>query len=489
MEWSREKRYRRIEDVSSNELDTLEKQVRDSPYRQTFHIQPKTGLLNDPNGFSFYDGRFHLFYQWFPLGPVHGLKYWYHVSSKDLVNWEDEGIGLRPDTKYDSHGVFSGSGFVHENKLFLFYAGNTRNTQWERKAYQCIAAMDEKGNIKKAEQPFVFGAPKGYTENFRDPKVFEKDGKYYCVIGAQTQTEEGKVVYYESSNLTDWTLKGEIQTHFFQNSGYMWECPDYFEINDKAILMFCPQGMDAQGDRHRNVHQSGYLLGEPIDFQNGEFNHGNFHEFDRGFEFYAPQTMLDPNGRRIMIGWFGLPDVESGTDEYGWAHCLTIPRVLELEDNKIIQKPLPELKKLRKEKRTSEISLDNETKSWEEVDFRKYELKMSITLSSLGKAGLKFRVGDNEEVLFYYDTGQNKLILDRSNGGKLATKDYGVTRKCNFKASSFDLQMFVDESSAEIFVNGGQEVFSTRLFNQETSNGIEFFSEGKADILTRIWKI
>lgn len=478
-----------MEDVTSNELDTLEKQVRDSPYRQAFHIQPKTGLLNDPNGFSFYNGKFHLFYQWFPLGPVHGLKYWYHVSSKDLVNWQDEGIGLKPDTKYDSHGVFSGSGFVHEDKLFLFYTGNTRNSQWERTAYQCIATMDEKGNFKKAEQPFISGAPKGYTENFRDPKVFEKNEKHYCVIGAQSQADEGKIVYYESSNLTDWTLKGEIQTQFLQNSGYMWECPDYFEISDKAILMFCPQGMDAQGDRYRNVHQSGYLLGEPIDFQNGEFHHGDFHEFDRGFEFYAPQTMLDPNGRRIIIGWFGLPDVESGTDEYGWAHCLTIPRVLEVEDNKIIQKPLPELKKLRKEKRTLNLFLDNEIKNWEEVDFRKYELKVSITLASLGKTGLKFRVGDNEEVLFYYDTEQSKLILDRSKGGKLVTKDYGVTRKCDFKASSFDLQMFVDESSAEIFINGGQEVFSTRLFNQETSNGIEFFSDGQADVSATIWQI
>ncbi|GAA3009488.1 sucrose-6-phosphate hydrolase [Tetragenococcus solitarius] len=489
MEWSREQRYRRLEEVSFEEVDALKKQVQESPYRQKFHIQSKTGLLNDPNGFSFYNGRFHLFYQWFPLGPVHGLKYWYHVSSKNLIDWEDEGIGLKPDTKYDSHGVFSGSGFAYEDQLFLFYTGNTRDAKWERTSYQCIATMDMKGNFRKFEQPFISGAPKGYTENFRDPKVFEKDGNYYCVIGAQSQCNEGKILYYKSADLMNWSLKGEIQTSFLNNCGYMWECPDYFEMENKAVLMFCPQGMEERGDYFRNIYQSGYLLGEPIDFQNGEFNHGDFHEFDHGFEFYAPQTMLDPNGRRILIGWFGLPDVDSVTDEYGWAHCLTIPRVLEIKGDKVVQKPLPELKKLRQEKDKLDISLASETKSWKEIDFRSYELKMTVQLKKRGKTGLKFRVGENEEVLFYYDTDEQKLVLDRSKGGKLATKAYGVTRKCDFKTTNFNLQMFVDESSAEIFVNGGQEVFSTRLFNQPSSNGIEFFSEGQADITATIWQI
>ncbi|MFO7176986.1 sucrose-6-phosphate hydrolase, partial [Enterococcus faecium] len=76
------------------------------------HIQPPTGLLNDPNGFIYYDGEYHLFYQWFPLGPVHGLKHWYHVSSKNLVHWTDRGVALVPETKEDSHGAYSGSGFV-----------------------------------------------------------------------------------------------------------------------------------------------------------------------------------------------------------------------------------------------------------------------------------------------------------------------------------------------------------------------------------------
>ena len=109
MEWSREERYRKIEDITEEEYENIKQKVKSSPYRQKYHIQPNTGLLNDPNGFSYFKGKYHLFHQWFPLGPVHGVKYWYHLSSADLVLWEDEGIAMAPDTVYDSHGVFSGS--------------------------------------------------------------------------------------------------------------------------------------------------------------------------------------------------------------------------------------------------------------------------------------------------------------------------------------------------------------------------------------------
>ena len=83
MEWPREKRYERLENLPKEKYNELKEKVENSPYRQKFHVQPDTGLLNDPNGFSYFNGKYHLFYQWFPLGPVHGVKYWYHLSSTD----------------------------------------------------------------------------------------------------------------------------------------------------------------------------------------------------------------------------------------------------------------------------------------------------------------------------------------------------------------------------------------------------------------------
>ena len=93
--------------------------------------------------------EYHLFYQWFPLGPVHGIKHWYHVSSKDLVNWKDCGVGIIPTEHFESHGAFSGSGIAEDDKLYLFYTGNTRNEEWVRHPYQCLAIMDKKGKITK----------------------------------------------------------------------------------------------------------------------------------------------------------------------------------------------------------------------------------------------------------------------------------------------------------------------------------------------------
>lgn len=110
-EWTREERYQRIEDVDTEYFKTLKQQVDQSKFRQQFHIQPETGLLNDPNGLIFYKGKYYVSHQWFPLGAVHGLKYWYNYTSDDLINFKPEGPILNPDTKYDSHGVYSGSGF------------------------------------------------------------------------------------------------------------------------------------------------------------------------------------------------------------------------------------------------------------------------------------------------------------------------------------------------------------------------------------------
>lgn len=93
MEWTRERRYRKIEEATKEEIMLLKEKVSASPWRQSFHIQPKTGLLNDPNGFSYYNGEYHLFYQWFPLGPVHGLKYWYHTKSTDMFIGRMLGLG------------------------------------------------------------------------------------------------------------------------------------------------------------------------------------------------------------------------------------------------------------------------------------------------------------------------------------------------------------------------------------------------------------
>lgn len=492
MEWSRELRYRRIEEVEEREITELKNKVDACPYRQTFHIQPPTGLLNDPNGFSFYNGEYHLFYQWFPLGPVHGVKYWYHTTSKDLVHFENQGMALSPDCSIDSHGVFSGTAIEHNELLYLMYTGNTRDQDWIRHPYQCLAVMNKSGEIKKYQEAVIKTVPTGITDNFRDPKVFKIEDKFYCIVGAEKMTDEGNqgtVVYYESTNLEEWTYKGEIKTDFKNNSGFMWECPDYFTLNGQGIMLMSPQGMAPEGDKYQNVFQSGYLVGKAIDFENGRFEHGEFTELDRGFEFYAPQTMEDPKGRRILVGWLGLPELDCVTEDSGWAHCLTLPRELSLKNNKLIQKPIEELKKLRHHRIETKTTLNAESKNITGFEGMTYELQCHFTDLTQGRVGVKLRKSEQEETVFYYDMTTKKLVLNRQKSGKMCGEAYGSIRQCQFEADELNLQIFVDHSSIEIFVNEGEEVFTTRIFTKAESQGIEFFTDNSVSLEATLWEI
>ncbi|MFX3623640.1 MAG: glycoside hydrolase family 32 protein [Ectobacillus sp.] len=489
MEWTREQRYRRIEDAGKEELGELTAKVDGCSWRQAFHIQPHTGLLNDPNGFSYYNGEYHLFYQWFPLGPVHGLKYWYHMKSKDLVHWEDAGVGIRPDRYFDSHGAYSGSAIEHEGKLYLFYTGNTRDESWVRHPYQCIAIMDKDGNIEKVDKPVIAEVPKGYTDHFRDPKVWKNGETFYAVIGAQRENETGCVVLYSSPDLIHWTFEGEIQTEL-QRFGYMWECPDYFELGENGVLVFSPQGLAPEGDKYQNIYQSGYIIGSRLDLQNRSMEHGDFIELDRGFDFYAPQTMEDQNGRRILVGWMGVPEIEYPTDKRGWAHCLTLPRELSVRDGKLIQKPVKELELMRKQQYKAEDVLNNEKKMYKGLSGTTYELICQFHNQDAKEFGIEFRAGENEKTVIQYDVENKKVILDRTYSGEETGSAYGTTRKCNMNSKDITFHMFVDVSSVEIFVNDGEEVFTSRIFPREDSKEIRFFAKGGSTTVNAVkWDI
>ncbi|MGP7817163.1 glycoside hydrolase family 32 protein [Niallia sp. 01092] len=489
MEWTKEQRYRSLEDASEKEMAVLTETVNNCSWRQKYHIQPNTGLLNDPNGFAFFNGEYHLFYQWFPLGPVHGLKYWYHVKSTDLVHWEDAGIGIKPDTPYESHGAFSGSGIVHHDKLYLFYTGNTRDEEWVRHPYQCIAVMDKDGSIKKAEKPVISEVPNGYTDHFRDPKVWKENDMFYAVIGIQRSDQTGAIVLYRSPDLLDWSFLGELKTNL-PDFGYMWECPDYFSLQGQGVLIFSPQGLAAEGDNYQNIYQSGYCLGDPLDLQTKELKHNGFIELDRGFDFYAPQTTLDEKERRLLVGWMGLPDIDYPTDANGWAHCLTLPRVLSVKNNKLIQQPAEELHLLRKSECSANDIVQNEEKSYPGFKGTTYELMAEFQSVDADKFGIKFRAGVTEETIIMYNRKEKKVILDRTASGKEVAKDYGTTRKCNLEAEAIKFHLFVDVSSVEIFINDGEEVFTSRIFPKETSEDILFFAEeGSVALKATIWQV
>ncbi|MGM7724032.1 glycoside hydrolase family 32 protein [Metabacillus sp. Hm71] len=487
MEWTKEMRYRRLEDVSKDMLEAIKSNVNSCQWRQSYHIQPPTGLLNDPNGFSYFNGEYHLFYQWFPLGPVHGLKYWYHTKSKDLVHWENVGVAIKPDHDYDSHGAYSGSAIVHQDQLYLMYTGNTRNEQWERHSYQVIAKMNKHGEIIKPNDPVIADIPNGYTDHFRDPKLWKSGDVFYAVIGAQRENKTGCAVLYKSLNLIDWTFLGEMKTDLPQ-FGYMWECPDYFELNGHGVFVFSPQGLEPEGDHYQNIYQSGYLIGQKLDLKTLSFTHGRFNELDRGFDFYAPQTTLAKDGRRLLVGWMGLPELEYPTDQHDWAHCLTLPRELKIENGKLIQQPVQELTKLRKNKSIWKGTISNDTLHL--FNGVSYELICEFTENDSDEIGIEFRAKGDEKTIVKYDKRQQKVVLDRSMSGQPVGEIYGSKRQCSVKDGNIKFHLFVDTSSVEIFINDGEEVFTSRIFPKQASDEIRFFANGgSVSLMAEKWEI
>lgn len=490
-EWTREKRYRRLEEVSAEELEQLQNKVASSPWRQSFHIQPPTGLLNDPNGFSYYNGAYHVFYQWFPLGPVHGLKYWFHTKSKDLVHWEDVGVGISPTEDYESHGVFSGSAIKKDELLYLMYTGNKRDTSWNRYATQCMAVMDKDGEITKFKEPVIKEVPTGYTDHFRDPMIVKQNDTFYALIGAQRQDETGCIALYKSNDLNEWNFHGELKTalHSF---GFMWECPGYVEMDQKGLLYFSPQGLEPDGEAFKNIYQSGYVVGDELNMEVATFHHGPFKEFDHGFDFYAPQVIQDETGRTLLIGWMGLPELAYPTDAHGWAHCLTVPRELSFRDHQLIQQPVRELTQLRGDKQVAELYLNSESQTPVDLKGRVFEMLVEFDMEEAEEVGVAFRKSDEEQTIFKYNKTKETLVLDRSQSGKAVAVDYGTTRKCSYELNQTHLircHFFVDESSVEVFIDDGAAVFTARIFPDETSEGISFYAKGEARVKVDKWDL
>lgn len=494
MKWSKENLYKRWESYSKKERQGILNQAMKSPYRQQYHIQPPGGLLNDPNGLAYFNGRFHVFYQWFPMGAVHGLKYWYHVTSANLVDWVNEGAGLEPDTEFDSHGVYSGSALPWKGELLLVYTGNTRTESWERVPYQMLARMDSDGKIQKAPNPMLSGTIPGYTDHLRDPKLWQEQDMFYCVLGAQRENETGTCLLLSSKDMQSWENGKEIQTGL-TDFGYMWECPDYFELEGRGILLFSPQGLSPEGDCYQNIYQTGYLVGAPLNLANGDFKeHGSFKEIDLGFDFYATQTFLARDGRRLLFAWMGLPEIDYPTDKENWAHCLTIPRELYLQNDQIIQVPARELEQLRQTDAPQERKGKVEgLLLFPELAGISYELEVEMTAEGGAEEfGLLLRASKDGKraTRIALNCKKQKIMLDRTVSGQPFAENYGTVRQTDYKERKINLRIFADSSSVECFISDGTYTFTSRIFPYEDQDQWGVFSEGgESTYCVRHWKL
>ncbi|WP_134699409.1 sucrose-6-phosphate hydrolase [Ammoniphilus sp. YIM 78166] len=478
-----------VKDQELREQATLEiqkhkLQVESDPYRLTYHLMPPVGLLNDPNGFIHWKGTYHLFYQWMPFKTGHGAKFWGHYSSPDLVHWTHEGIALTPSDWFDKNGCYSGSAVDDNGTLTVFYTGNVKDEKNNRETYQCLAVSED--GLEFEKQGVVATLPKGYTAHFRDPKVWKKGEHWYMVVGAQSLQLDGKAVLFRSSNLKEWEHLGAIaggNTDRLGYFGYMWECPDLFELNGKDVLVVCPQGIEPEGMLYQNVYQAGYFVGQ-LDYEKARYTHGQFTELDRGFEFYAPQTTLDAKGRRLLVAWMGVPDQQEDqqpTISHKWVHTMTIPRELTLIDGKLYQQPIKELEQLRQNQVSYEqVSINNGVLELDQV--RGKSIELGIQDLSYGDRSIEISL--RGEIRFIYDPQEKQATLERKSYVNGLTE----ARHCRLERLT-SLQIFLDTSSLEIFVNGGEEVFTSRIFPYPDNELITFASKGSFNFHVNKWDL
>lgn len=438
--------------------EKMKERVSADPFLLDLHVYPETGWLNDPNGLCYFEGLYHFYFQYSPLDAKRGDIIWGHVSSPDFLTYKREDPFIFADSKLDKDGAYSGSAFIKDGKINFFYTGNVKHEG----DFDYITAGRDHNTIKIVSDGYSYDEkilvmdhddyPADMTRHIRDPKIYEKDGAYYMFLGARSHENKGMVLIFKSQDLTDFTYHMRVETDY--DFGYMWECPDYFEFDGQGILICCPQGLKSEEYSFQNIYQAGYFPLD-LDLENKTYKLGDFVELDYGFDFYAPQTFEDPDGRRILIGWMGMPDADyTNPTDHDWQHAFTIPRVLTFENGKVYQRPIVEYQRLRE----SKISLEKGTP---------YDGKVFEAVAENIRGD--FLVNIREDVVLSYENGTLTLDMGDSSYGR-------KTRK--IKISKIEkLEIFSDKSSLEIFVNGGEKVMTTRVYSEKyafKSNDFDF---------------
>ena len=210
-----------------------------------YHITPEKGWMNDPNGLVEYNGVYHVFYQADPEHLINENIGWGHKISSDLLHWEECQPALLPDQSYDRDGCFTGSAVIKDDKMYLLYTGHVNQESGYIETQNLAVSKDGIHFEKYDGNPVIKNPPADTTMRFRDPKIWEKNGNYYAVIGGETEDKCGKVVYYRSRDLQEYTYCG-VFADSDGSIGNMWECPNFVQIGNTDVLIISPKGLEKE---------------------------------------------------------------------------------------------------------------------------------------------------------------------------------------------------------------------------------------------------
>lgn len=454
-------------------------------FRPVYHHTPAYGWMNDPNGMFYKDGVYHLYFQHNPYGSTWGNMTWGHSTTTDLVNWNYEGLAIKPDAW---GAVFSGSAVVDydntagfgKNAVVAFYT-SAKSSPWGDTQSQSMAYSLDNGKtfVKYAYNPVVTSSKR----DFRDPKVFwYAPDKHWVMILAGGQEMD----IYSSKNLKDWKYESSFGAKQGAHGG-VWECPDLVELpvegaKEKKWVLIC------------NINPGGPFGGNAAQYFVGTFNGKKFVNesptqtkwMDWGKDHYATVTFSNaPGGRCIALGWMSNWQYQTVLPTLQYRGSNTIARDLTLyrQDGELLLRctPSPEIEKARMQKvsvPSFKVSDSYDLASLLEGNDGAYEIDMTIKNSGASKIMFTLSNDKGEKVNMYYDIMRKQFVMDRSESGKVDfSVDFpAVTVAPVYDTDNIRLRLFVDRTSIEAFGEGGKFVMTNQVFPTEPYNKMSFVS-------------
>jgi beta-fructofuranosidase len=445
--------------------DNLQSRLSADALRPQFHLLPAKNWMNDPNGPIFWNGMYHMFFQYNPNAAVWGDMHWAHAVSPDMIHWKHLPIALAPTPGWDdADGCFTGSAVDDHGTATFLYTGVKKSTpematlrdgHSNLREVQCLATSSdpELRSWTKWKTPVIEPPADPLLTGFRDPFLWRVGDRWYLGVGSGMQKQGGRVLLYRSKDLRQWEYLHPLATGKWTereninpvDSGEMWECPDFFPLGSKHVLLYSTAGKVAWETGELDPKE---LLFHPQ--RNGVLDHG---------AYYAQKTQLDGKGNRILWGWIPERRPDSELIAAGWAGCMALPRVLSLDQQGDLQMHVaPETNSLRPDKKFS-FSPNSSTE------------QRSLALQSLE---LKDLCG---ELRWTASAGPCSLNLDDSAGPwwslNLAPAVTGFALQINDQSlqvpppsgASWHFHLFLDASVAEFFCND-LHVVTSRIYRK-----------------------
>ena len=442
-----------------------------------YHFAPPIGWMNDPNGFSYFNNKYHLFYQFGPYDIFWKEIHWGHAVSNDMLNWRHMPVAMAPDTIEDISGCFSGSAVEKDGDLYLMYTGHTdpniefKQVESEIVQRQCLAKYSDDGTVEKCFSNPVIDydeLPDNYCRyDFRDPKVFRQGETYYCVLAVRNEEQRGSVLLYQSDDLVEWRFVGDIYRRKVTDNT-MFECPDLFRLGDKDVMILSIMPCSREYS-HEVQNRVEYMVGR-MDYEKCLFHEESRGLLDYGSSYYAPQTTLDRNGNRVIIGW--MCDWSKANEEfvryYGYNGIMTLPRVMRLDSGRVFQKPVDEIKvheQLLRKVENLELAgkiqfVSNQTNKHIFLKICRLTETFSITLFE----------DETKKLKFTFDPVINSVVLYSNYTLKI---DKSVP--CDLRGP-LDIEVFIDMHCIELYVN--EMAFTFLCYDKDKGEENYIFSEG-----------